>query len=154
VKIRGFRIETGEVEAAVARCPGVSQVAVIAREDRPGDKRLVAYVVEDVEPAVVRHFVGEVLPDYMAPTAVVVFEALPLTAKGKVDRRALPVPDLGGPDLSHGPRDGREKILCELFAEILDVDIVGIDGNFFELGGHSLLVIRLVSGSVRCWAPT
>ena len=112
---------------------------------RPDDKRLVAYVVGDVDPAGVRRFAGEVLPDYMVPAAVVVLEALPLTSNGKVDRRALPVPDLGGQDLSRDPRDAREKVLCKLFAEVLDVGVAGIDDDFFDLGGHSLLAIRLVS---------
>jgi Phosphopantetheine attachment site len=101
----------------------------------------------------VRRFAGEVLPDYMVPAAVVVLEALPLTSNGKVDRRALPVPDLGGQDLSRDPRDAREKVLCKLFAEVLDVGVAGIDDDFFDLGGHSLLAIRLVIAR-RCSSST
>ncbi|HEY6748837.1 MAG TPA: amino acid adenylation domain-containing protein [Mycobacteriales bacterium] len=145
VKIRGFRIEEGEVEAAVARCPGVSQAAVIAREEPAGDKRVVAYVVGDVDPAEVRRFVGEVLPKYMVPAAVVPLGELPLTSNGKVDRQALPAPESGGAGASRGPRDAREEILCRLFTEVLDVSVVGLDDGFFDLGGHSLSAIRLMS---------
>ncbi|SEF24659.1 pristinamycin I synthase-3 and 4 [Amycolatopsis pretoriensis] len=145
VKIRGFRIEVGEVEAALVRCPGVSRAVVVARQDRPGEKRLVAYVVGDVDPVEVRRFAGEVLPDYMVPAAVVMLGALPLTSNGKLDRRALPAPDSGGSSLSRAPRNPREEILCELFAEVLAVGGIGIDDGFFDLGGHSLLAIRLVS---------
>jgi thioesterase domain-containing protein/acyl carrier protein len=145
VKIRGFRIEEGEVEAAVARCPGVARAAVVAREDRPGDKRLVAYVVGAVDPVEVRDFVRGILPEYMVPAAVVVLDALPLNANGKLDRVALPAPDFRGSELSRDPRNARDEILCDLFAEVLDVSGVGIDDEFFDLGGHSLLATRLVS---------
>ncbi|MEC3977737.1 non-ribosomal peptide synthetase [Amycolatopsis sp. H20-H5] len=145
VKIRGFRIEEGEVESALARCPGVAHVAVVAREDRPGSKHLIAYVVGAADPVDVRRFAREILPEYMVPATVVVLDALPLTSNGKLDRSALPAPDFGVSGPSRSSRNAREKVLCELFAEVLDVSRIGIDDEFFELGGHSLLAIRLVS---------
>ncbi|MFJ9517237.1 amino acid adenylation domain-containing protein [Kitasatospora sp. NPDC101801] len=147
VKIRGFRVEPGEVRTAVGKFPGIGQSAVVVREDQPGDKRLVAYVVTDrpVDPVAVRAFVAELLPEYMVPSAVVLLDALPMTPTGKLDRRALPAPDHTGRPVGRGPRNEREEKLCGLYAEILCLETVGIDDNFFDLGGHSLLVTRLIS---------
>ncbi|MGH3164926.1 MAG: amino acid adenylation domain-containing protein [Trebonia sp.] len=146
VKIRGFRVELGEVEAALESFPGVVQAVAIVREDRPGDKRLVSYaaVAHDVEPAAIRDYAGRVLPEYMVPAAVIVLDALPLTANGKIDRRLLPAPDPHR-EVSRPPRTPQEEILCRLFADVLGITQAGIDDDFFALGGHSLLAVRLIS---------
>ncbi|WNI33354.1 amino acid adenylation domain-containing protein [Streptomyces sp. ITFR-6] len=149
VKIRGFRVEPGEVQSALADYPGLVRTAVVVREDVPGDKRLVAYVVardgSGVDPAAVRAFLAERLPHHLVPSAVVPVDALPMTATGKLDRRALPVPVLAPRGDGREPRTEQEAVLCDLFAEVLGIDRVGIDDSFFELGGHSLHVTKLIN---------
>ncbi|MFJ4097366.1 amino acid adenylation domain-containing protein [Kitasatospora sp. NPDC089913] len=156
VKLRGFRIELGEIEAALSRHPAVRQVIVVAREDRPGDTRLVGYCAVPPEAleerpelaAEIKEFAAAGLPGYMVPSAVLVLDALPLNANGKVDRRALPAPDLTASEGGRAPRDERERALCALFGEILGIADITVDDDFFALGGHSLLATRLV-GRVR-----
>src|SRR5262249_34533205 len=147
VKLRGFGIEPGEIEATLTRHPAVGQCAVIAREDAPGNKRLVAYVVaasEQVpEAAALRAHVGLSLPDYMMPAAFVVLDRLPLTANGKLDRRAPPAPALTPARIWRGPRTPQAGLLCGRVCA--GVERVGIDDDFFALGGHSLLAMRLIS---------
>ncbi|MER7325257.1 amino acid adenylation domain-containing protein [Streptomyces lydicus] len=158
VKIRGFRIEPGEVEASLAGHEAVGQVAVIVREDRPGDRRLVAYVVpardgdgqaaELPDGGALRRFAAATLPRHMIPSAFVLLDALPLTSRGKLDRRSLPAPEGGAAEHRRGPRTVREEVLCGLFSQVLEVPEVGIDDDFFALGGHSMLATRLI-GRIR-----
>ncbi|WP_190113396.1 non-ribosomal peptide synthetase, partial [Streptomyces cinnamoneus] len=149
VKIRGFRIELGEIEAALSSHEAVAQATAVVREDQPGTKRIVAYLVPSaghrIDADAVREHVSEVLPDYMVPAAFVTLDELPLTANGKLDRKALPAPDFNEHVTGRGPRNERETTLCALFADVLGLESVGIDDSFFELGGDSIVSIQLVS---------
>jgi amino acid adenylation domain-containing protein len=152
VKVRGFRIELGEIEAALGEHPLVREVAVMARDDRPGEKRIVAYVLprEGQPPSTTelrRHLQGK-LPDYMLPSTFVTVDSMPLTETGKIDRFALPAPEEARPELAQkyiAPRSALEQVLAGIFAEILKVERVGVQDNFFELGGHSLLATQVTS---------
>ncbi|MEU7015186.1 amino acid adenylation domain-containing protein [Streptomyces sp. NPDC046385] len=149
VKVRGFRIELGDVEAALLRHERVARAVAVVREDRPGDRRLVGYVVPagpgvPVDGAELRRFTRHMVPDHMVPSAVVPLERLPLMPNGKLDRAALPAPAYGAA-VRREAAHAHEEPLCTLFAEVLGVDRVGPDDGFFDLGGHSLLATRLVS---------
>jgi hypothetical protein len=152
VKIRGHRIELGEIEAALLSQPDVKVCAVVVREERPGDKRLVAYVVplagQSASIPSLQEHLRRRLPEYMVPSVFLVLSELPLTESGKVDRKALPAPDTARPDLEStyaAPRTPTEEQLAGLWAEILGLDQVGVSDDFFSLGGHSLLATRLLS---------
>ncbi len=155
VKLRGYRIELGEIEAALAALPGVAQAVAIAREDRPGDRRLVAYLRlrGDVDAAdfgieSVRRQLARVLPDYMLPQHAVLLEAVPLTPNGKVDRRALPAPAVAEPipaEATGESPDAREALVARVFRDVLAVPRVGANDDFFALGGHSLLAAQLAA---------
>ncbi len=153
VKVRGFRIELGEIEAALAKHPAVYETAVLAREDTPGERYLVAYVVpspgEDVHVTTLRSFLKETLPDYMVPGIFVLLEALPLTSNGKVDRRALPAPEGSlRPDLGVAyvaPQSEREQAIAAIWQTLLNVEQVGVEDSFFDLGGNSLLMAQAQS---------
>ncbi|MEZ0372951.1 MAG: amino acid adenylation domain-containing protein, partial [Candidatus Sericytochromatia bacterium] len=154
VKIRGFRIELGEIETLLSQHPAVQDVVVIAREDRPGDRRLVAYLVAPARPRLgeLRVHLKSRLPEYMVPAAFVFLDKIPLTHNQKIDRRALPAPE-ANPEQTRlqadtdyiAPSSPQETALCELFAQVLKIDRVGVHDKFFDLGGHSLLATRLVS---------
>ncbi|HEU0078864.1 MAG TPA: amino acid adenylation domain-containing protein, partial [Longimicrobiaceae bacterium] len=152
VKVRGYRIEPGEVEAALLRQAGVREAVVVAREDAPGEKRLEGYVVGDagLVGSEVREGVRGIVPEYMVPSAVVVLESVPLTANGKVDRRALPGPESWGGEAEAGagyeaPRTPAEEVLAAVWAEVLGVPRVGVHDNFFAAGGDSILAVRVVA---------
>ena len=165
VKIRGFRIEPGEIETAIASQPGIAQTAVVSREDIPGDKRLVAYLVprnndqpgkdqnsdsdaatEAINLQDLRQRLATQLPDYMVPATFVILGALPLTPNGKLDHKALPAPEAFGIAADYVPPTTPEEVLlCDLVAALLDIERVGLADNFFHLGGHSLLATRLAA---------
>ncbi|WP_293158417.1 non-ribosomal peptide synthetase [Okeania sp. SIO2C9] len=153
VKIRGFRIEIGEIETTISQHPTVKETVVLAREDNPGNKRLVAYIVPETEAnqktvPQLKQYLKEKLAEYMIPSAFVVLSQLPLTPNGKVNRRALPAPDISSFSESNNfvaPRDDIEGQLAEIWSNILNIHPVGIKNNFFELGGHSLLAVNLMA---------
>src|SRR5262249_7352635 len=155
IKIRGFRIELEEIEARLREHPEVQEAVVMAREDGPGDKRLVAYYTrakigeQDEYPISVealRAHLSASLPEYMAPAAYVPLEAMPLTPNGKLDRRALPKPELNGAGRVYvAPRTAMEEIVSGIWAEVLRIEKVGLTDNFFDMGGHSLLAMQLAS---------
>jgi acyl-coenzyme A synthetase/AMP-(fatty) acid ligase/acyl carrier protein len=173
VKIRGYRIELGEIEAGIARHPAIRETVVVVREDVPGDPRLVAYVVVKNGAASdsvrdqgstewsaehisgwlrdmtqrLRKYLAETLPDYMVPSAFMVLNELPLTPSGKIDRKALPAPDPSASAQTTyvAPRTSTEKILAEIWAEVLGLERVSIEVSFFDLGGHSLLAMQVIA---------
>jgi amino acid adenylation domain-containing protein/non-ribosomal peptide synthase protein (TIGR01720 family) len=152
VKIRGFRIELGEIDAVLGQHPAVEETVVVAREDVPGNKRLVAYLVvnQAAAPTILQlqQFLKQQLPEYMVPNAFVLLDALPLTSNGKVDRRALPAPDTTRPELAGtyvAPRTSVEELLVGIWTDVLGLEKVGIHDNFFELGGDSILSIQIVA---------
>ncbi|WP_411107764.1 amino acid adenylation domain-containing protein [Streptomyces sp. cmx-4-9] len=149
VKVRGHRIELGEIESALLQQESVTQAAAVVREDTPGDRKIIGYVVAAdggrPGPAALRKSLGEHLPAYMVPAAVVVLDALPLTVHGKLDRAALPAPEYGAESAARAARTPAEEILCGLFQELLGVPEVGVDDSFFDLGGDSIVSIQLVS---------
>ncbi len=150
VKVRGFRIEPGEVEAAMLQVPGVREAVVVAREDRPGDRRLVGYLVADGEAPKaeeLREALGRTLPAYMVPAVFVTLEKLPLTPNGKVDRRSLPAPEVGSAESASyvAPRTPVETALARIWSEVLGVERVGARDDFFALGGHSLTATSVLA---------
>ncbi|GGP32536.1 hypothetical protein GCM10010501_75190 [Streptomyces libani subsp. rufus] len=151
VKLRGFRIEPGEIEAVLTADPSVRHAIVLLREDSPGARRLIAYVVaaglSGVDPAALRERVAARLPEYMVPAAVVAIDEVPTTAHGKLDRDALQAPDFAPSEGSRTPRTPLEELLCRLFADVLQLEEVGIDDGFFELGGDSITSIKLVTAA-------
>jgi amino acid adenylation domain-containing protein len=151
VKLRGFRIELGEIESALVRYPGVREAVVIVREDIPGDKRLVAYVTSDHKAltiTAVREFLTGKLPNYMLPSALVTMDTMPLTPNRKIDRKALPPPDGGRPSRERefvAPRNEQERLLAEIWEQVLHLERVGIDDNLFELGADSLHIFQIAA---------
>jgi amino acid adenylation domain-containing protein/FkbM family methyltransferase len=152
VKIRGFRIEPGEIESVLSRHESVNAAVVLLREDRPGEKKLVAYITAVTDSRLtasdLRAFLRDKLPDYMMPSAFVLIESLPLMPNGKVNRKALPMPDYAGIDDEEtfiGPRTVTEEVLEGLWCQVLNVSRVGMTEDFFALGGHSLLATRIIS---------
>ncbi|HKG80929.1 MAG TPA: phosphopantetheine-binding protein, partial [Pyrinomonadaceae bacterium] len=154
--IRGFRIELGEIAAVLGQLPSVGKCAVLAREDVPGDKRLVAYVVPAPEAKAtandLRRYLSERLPEYMIPQHWVMLESLPLTANGKLDRLALPAPATERPELEESyvaPRNSVERLLAEVWKQVFGLQRIGVYDNFFELGGDSIRSIQLIARANR-----
>ena len=152
VKIRGYRIELGEIEAVLGQHPSVRESVIVVREDSPGDRRLVGFVVARSEASFdaseVRKYLKQKLPEYMIPSALVLLAALPLSPNGKLDRNALPAPNQYGAEFDKtftAPRTSIEETLASIWAEVLKLEKVGIHDNFFHLGGHSLLATQIVS---------
>jgi amino acid adenylation domain-containing protein len=151
VKIRGLRIEIGEIEAVLSTHPDIQEAAVLVREERPGDRQLVAWIVLHPKSNIqnpktdLRAWLADHLPGPMIPSAFVVLNALPLTAQGKVDRRALPAPETGHEEHAAAPRTPTEEVLAGIWEEVLGRERIGVDADFFDLGGHSLLAIQVVS---------
>ncbi|WP_375474222.1 AMP-binding protein [uncultured Nostoc sp.] len=149
VKIRGFRIELGEIEAAIAQHPLICMTAVTLQEDQPGDKRLIAYITadENLSPSSIDEFLRQKLPNYMIPTTWIKLDSLPLTSNGKVDYRALPkqTKNISQDNGFVAPRNELERQIAQIWAEVLNVPVVGIKNNFLELGGHSLLAFALMN---------
>ena len=149
VKIRGFRIELGEIESKLLKHPEIREVTVQAREDVPDNKYLAAYFIaennNEINVSELKNYLVETLPDYMVPTAFMQLEEFPLTPNGKLDRKALPVPEITSSKVFIAPRNDTEKAIASIWQEILKIDRVGVQDNFFELGGHSLLATQVVS---------
>jgi amino acid adenylation domain-containing protein len=152
VKIRGFRIELGEIEAVIGQHPSVQENVVVVREEQPGQKRLVAYVVlsrgEELERTVLRQYLKDKLPEYMLPAAIILLDELPITPNGKIDKRALPAPDaahLAQDQAFVAPRNYMEELVAGIWSQVLQVEQIGVHENFFELGGHSLLATQVIS---------
>ena len=152
IKIRGFRVELGEIETALMRHPSVGQAVVIVREDEPGDQRLVAYLIlsgsERIDTAKLRVFLSDYLPSYMLPSICVWLDSFPMTPNKKIDRRALPVPELSNDahnESIYEPQTETERLIAGIFKEVLQIDRVGRFDNFFDLGGHSLLAVQVVN---------
>ena len=141
VKVRGFRVELGEIEAALAQHPTVASAAVILHPQPSGHQALAAYVVAQAdaraEPAQLRQYLAQILPEYMVPSSITLLDSMPLSPNGKLNRQALPEPAQESGRDYRAPRTPPEEILCGLYAEILGLNAVGIDDSFFELGGHS-----------------
>jgi amino acid adenylation domain-containing protein len=161
VKIRGFRIELGEIETVLSQHPAIKESVVIAREDIPGNKRLVAYLVATAphaQPALeeLRAYLKEKLPEYMVPAIFLFLEALPLSPNGKVNRAVLPAPDTERPDLQItyvAPRTDTEQRLAEIWAQVLDIDRVGVHDNYFDLGGASIQSLDIISRANEAGLP-